>query len=48
MPTKASEEYQCGFSSEGDKQFITSSGVGTTFIDVRIGTTASVELIDLY
>jgi predicted MPP superfamily phosphohydrolase len=48
MPTKASEEYWCGYGSAGDKQWITSSGVGTTFIDVRIGTTASVELIELY
>jgi predicted MPP superfamily phosphohydrolase len=48
MPTKASEEYWCGYGSDGDKQWITSSGVGTTFIDVRIGTRASVELIELY
>jgi predicted MPP superfamily phosphohydrolase len=48
VPTKASEEYQCGYGSDGDKHWITSSGVGTTFIDVRIGTTASVELIELY
>ena len=48
MPTKASEEYQCGYGSDGDKQWITSSGVGTTFVDLRIGTTASVELIELY
>lgn len=48
MPTKASEEYQCGYGTDGDKQWITSSGVGTTFIDVRIGTRASVELIELY
>ena len=48
MPTKASEEYWCGYGSDSDKQWITSSGVGTTLIDVRIGTIASVELIDLY
>ena len=48
MPTKASEEYWVGYGSDGDKQWITNSGVGTTFIDVRIGTTASVELIELY
>jgi len=48
MPTKASEEYWCGYGLDGDKQWITSSGVGTTFIDVRIGTKASVELIELY
>lgn len=48
MPTEASEEYWCGYGSDGDKQWITSSGVGNTFIDVRIGTTASVELIELY
>lgn len=48
VPTKASEEYQCGYGSDGDKQWITSSGVGTTLLDVRIGTTASVELIELY
>lgn len=48
MPTEASEEYQCGYGSDGDKQWITSSGVGTTFINVRMGTTASVELIELY
>ena len=48
MPTKASEEYQCGYGSDGDKTWITSSGVGTTFFDIRIGTTASVELIELY
>jgi len=48
MPTKASEEYWCGYGFDGDKQWITSSGVGTTFIDVRVGTRASVELIELY
>ena len=48
MPTKASEEYWVGYGSDGDKQWITSSGVGTTFFDIRIGTTASVELIELY
>jgi predicted MPP superfamily phosphohydrolase len=48
MPTKASEEYWVGYGYEGNKQWITSSGVGTTFIDVRIGTRASVELIELY
>jgi predicted MPP superfamily phosphohydrolase len=48
MPTKASEEYLCGYGSDGDKSWITSSGVGTTFVDVRIGTKASVELIELY
>ncbi|NRQ24570.1 metallophosphoesterase [Marinobacterium sp. xm-m-312] len=48
MPTKASEEYWVGYGSDGNKQWITSAGVGTTFIDVRIGTTASVELIELY
>ena len=48
MPTKASEAYQCGYGTDGDKQWITSSGVGTSFIDIRIGTTASVELIELY
>lgn len=48
MPTEVSEKYQCSYGSDGDKTWITSSGVGTTFIDVRIGTTASVELIELY
>ena len=48
MPTKASEEYWCGYGSDSDKHWVTSSGVGTTFIDVRIGTSASVELIELY
>jgi predicted MPP superfamily phosphohydrolase len=48
MPTMASEEYWCGYGSNEDKYWITSSGVGTTFIDVRVGTTASVELIELY
>ena len=48
VPTEATEEYQCGYGSNGLKTWITSSGVGTTFIDVRIGTRASVELIELY
>ena len=48
MPTKASEEYWVGYGTDGEKQWVVSSGVGTTFIDVRIGTTASVELIELY
>ena len=48
VPTDASEEYHCGYGTDGLKTWIVSSGVGTTFIDVRIGTTASVELIELY
>lgn len=48
VPTDASEEYHCGYGTDGLKTWIVSSGVGTTFIDVRIGTTASVELIGLY
>jgi predicted MPP superfamily phosphohydrolase len=48
MPTKASKEYWVGYGSDRDKQWITSSGVGTTFIDVRIGTTSSVELVEMY
>jgi predicted MPP superfamily phosphohydrolase len=47
-PTEASQDYWCGYGRDGDKQWTTSSGVGTTFIDVRIGTTSSVELVEMY
>ena len=47
-PTEASQDYWCGYGRDGDKQWITSSGVGTTFIDVRIGTTSSIELVEMY
>ena len=48
VPTDASEEYHCGYGTDGLKTWIVSSGVGTTFIDVRIGTTSSVELVEMY
>ncbi|MHA7588368.1 metallophosphoesterase [Vibrio harveyi] len=48
IPTSASEKYHCGYGSEGEKVWIVSSGVGTTFVDVRMGTAASVELVELY
>jgi len=47
-PTEASQNYWCGYGIDADKQWITSSGVGTTFIDVRIGTNRSVELVEMY
>lgn len=47
-PTGASEEYWCGYGIDGDKQWVTSSGVGTTAIDIRIGTISSVELVELF
>ena len=47
-PSEASQDYWCGYGRDGDKQWITSSGVGTTFMDVRIGATSSVELVEMY
>lgn len=47
-PTGASQDYWCGYGRDADKQWITSSGVGTTCIEVRIGTTSSVELVEMY
>ena len=47
-PTYASNEFWCGYGRQGDKEWITSAGVGTSIISMRIGTKASVELIEIY
>jgi len=47
-PTGASEEYWCGYGIDGDKQWVTSSGVGTSIVDLRIETSSSVELVELF
>ncbi|NVK30180.1 MAG: metallophosphoesterase [Gammaproteobacteria bacterium] len=46
-PTSASEEYQCGIGSNANKVWLVSAGLGTSIIDVRLGTTATIEFITL-
>jgi len=44
-PTAASEEYHCGSGANDSKGWITSSGVGTSVIPMRIGTTSRYDII---
>lgn len=46
-PTDASEEYWCGYGSNGDRHWITSAGVGTSILPFRLGTNPSIELIEV-
>lgn len=47
-PTAAPEQYWCGYGSDGDKQWVTSAGVGTSVLPFRLGTQASIELIEIF
>jgi len=47
-PTDASEDYWCGYGAFGNKQWITSAGVGISVIPIRIGTQAAIELVEIY
>ena len=44
-PTEASQEYWYGYRSDGDKEWITRSGVGTTILPFRLGTNSAIELV---
>jgi len=47
-PTEASKGYWCGYGSDEDKQWITSAGIGTSVLPFRLGTQASIELVEVY
>ena len=46
-PTQASEEYQCGVGHSEDKAWLVTAGLGTSVLNLRFGTTPSIELITL-
>ena len=46
-PTQASKEYQCGVGHSEDKVWLVTAGLGTSVLNLRFGTTPSIELIIL-
>lgn len=46
-PTQANEEYQCGVGHSEDKVWLVTAGLGTSVLNLRFGTTPSIELITL-
>lgn len=46
-PTQASQEYQCGVGQSEDKVWLVTAGLGTSVLNLRFGTTPSIELITL-
>jgi len=47
-PTVASESFHCGSGSNDSKAWITSSGIGTSIVPLRVGTSSSYEMVSVF